>query len=118
MTKKKRLEKDIIPAPKPEKSKGPATLGRSTFIDEIIRNAESQSSIGPQTIATRHPTISLQATGSPFVANAEIHSKTEGSKQSFQDIENSQPHPSQEGNSCNLREGEGKHLINNTLFFN
>jgi len=64
------------------------------------------SSVGTQTIATRHPTISLQAIGSPSVANTNIHDKTEGSKQSFQDIENSQPCPSQEGNSCNLHEGE------------
>lgn len=108
MTKKKRPEKDIIPHPKPEKSKGPVTIGRSTFIEEIIRKVESQSSVGPWTIATRHPTISLQVTGSPSVANAEIHNNTEGSEQSFQDIENSQPRASQEGNSCNLCEGEGE----------
>jgi len=94
MTKKKRPEKDIIPPPhKPEKSKGLVTLGRSTFINEIMRKVESQSLVGPRIIATRHPIISLHATGSPFVANTEIHSKTKGSEQSFQDIENSQPCP-------------------------
>lgn len=108
MTNNKRSGKDIIPSPKPKKSKGPVTLGWSTFNDEIIRKYESQSSVGPQTIVTRHPIISFQATGSPSIASVEIHSKTEGFEQSFQDIENSQPRPSQEGNSSNLHEREGE----------
>lgn len=108
MTKKKRVEKDIIPPPIFEKSKGPVTLGRSTFIDEIIRKAESQSSVGPRTISTRNPTVTFQVAGSPSVADVEIHSKIEGSKQSFQNTENLQPNPLQEGNSCNLCEGEGE----------
>jgi len=57
MTKKKRLENNTISHPKPEKSKGPVTLGRSTFIDDILRKVESQPSVGPRTIASRQPTI-------------------------------------------------------------
>ena len=59
------------------------TLGRSTFIDEIIRKAKYQSSIGHQIISTRIPTITLQAVRSPSIANAEIHSRTKGLEQSF-----------------------------------
>lgn len=47
MTKKKRVEKDSIPLPRYEKSKGSVPLGLSTLIDEIIRKAESQSLVGP-----------------------------------------------------------------------
>ena len=56
MNKKERLEKDKIPPSKLEKPKGPVTLGRSTFIDEILRKDESQSSVGPQIVAVKHPT--------------------------------------------------------------
>jgi len=45
MTKKKGAEKDLIPPPRSEKYKGSVPLGQSTFIDKIIRQAESQSSI-------------------------------------------------------------------------
>lgn len=89
MIKKKRPENNAIPHPKPEKSKGPVTLGRSTFIDDILRKAESQPLVGPRTVASRQSTVSIRATGSPSVAYAEVHSKTEGTEQSFQDIENS-----------------------------
>lgn len=59
MTKKKRVEKDLIPLPRFEKSKGLVPLRRSTFIDEIIRKVESQSSVGPQIVSTRNPTATL-----------------------------------------------------------
>ena len=108
MNKRERLEKDKILPSKPEKPKGLVTLGRSTFIDEILRKAESQSSVGPRIVAARHLIEFLQAAGPPAVANAKIHSKTEGIEHSFQDTENSQTRPSQEGNSCNLCEGEGE----------
>jgi len=47
MTKKKRPENNPIPHPKLEKPKGPMTLGRSTFIDDILNKVESQPSVGP-----------------------------------------------------------------------
>ena len=108
MNKKKKPENNPKPLPKPDKAKGPVTLGRSTFIDDIIKQAESQPSVGPRKVSSRQPTGSLRATGSPSVAYAEFHSKMEGTKQSFQDIENSRPISSQEGNSCNIREGGGE----------
>ena len=108
MNKRERPEKDKISPSKPEKPKGLVTPGRSTFIDKILRKVESQSSVGLWIVTARRPIDFLQATGPPSVANAEIHSKTEGIEQSFQDTENSQTHPSQEGNSCNLCEGEGE----------
>ena len=108
MTKKKRPENNTIPHPKPKKSKGSVTLGRSNFINDILSKAESQPSTGPRTIASRQPTVSLRAIGSPSVAYAEVHIKTEGTEQGFQDIENPRPSPSQEGNSCNIREGGGE----------
>ena len=108
MTKKNRPENDIIQHPKPQKSKGPMTLGWSTFIDEIIRKAESQPSVRPRIVDSGHPIVSLQATSWPSVAYAEVNSKTEGTAQSFQDIENLRPIPSQEGNSCNIHGGGGE----------
>jgi len=47
MTKKKKPEKNSKPLPKPEKAIGAVTLGRSTFINEIFKKAESQPSVGP-----------------------------------------------------------------------
>ena len=84
MTKQKKPEKNSKPLPKPEKSKGPVTLGRSTFIDEIFKKAESQPSVGPRNVISRQPTSSLQATGSPSVAFVEVHSQTD--EQDFQEI--------------------------------
>ena len=55
MTKKERHEKYKIPPSKPKKSKGLVTLGRSTFMDEILRKTESQSSVGPRIVAARRP---------------------------------------------------------------
>ena len=89
MTKQKNPEKNSKPLPKPKKAKGPVTVGRSTFIDEIIKKVESQPSIGPRKVISTQPTSSLQATGSPSVAFAEVHSQTE--EQDFQEIENSTP---------------------------
>jgi len=62
MTKQKKPEKNSKPLPKPEKAKGPVTLGRSTFIDEIFNKAESQPSVGPRKVISRQPTSYLQAT--------------------------------------------------------
>jgi hypothetical protein len=47
MTKKKDLEKPKTP-PKITKAQGSVLLGRSTFIDDIIRKVESQAPIGPR----------------------------------------------------------------------
>ena len=82
------------------------TLGRTTFIDEILKKIESQPSV--EFKITRQPTSSLQATESPSEAFAEIHSQTEGIEQYFQEIENPCISLLQEGNSSNLQEGEGK----------
>ena len=82
-------------------------LSRSTFIDDIIKQVESQPSVGPRKVASRQPTGSLRAICSPSVAFAEVHSKTEETEQNFQEIENSRPISLQEGNSSNLREGGG-----------
>ena len=65
------------------------TLGRSTFIDEIYKKAESQPSVGPRKVTSKQPTSSLQASGSPSEAFAEVHSQTD--EQDFQEIENSIP---------------------------
>jgi len=82
------------------------TLGRSTFIDEILKNAESQPSVGPRKVSSRQPTNSLQATGSPSVAFAEVHTQTK--EQDFQEIENSSPKSLQEWNLSNIYEGIGE----------
>ena len=77
MTKQKEPGKNTKPLPKPENPKGPVTLGRTTFIDKIYKKAESQPSVGPRKIISKQPTSSLQATGSPSIAFAEMHSQTE-----------------------------------------
>lgn len=89
-----------------EKAKGLVTLGRSTFIDKILKKAESQPSIGPRKFASRQPTSSLHAIGSPSIAFVEVHSQIK--EQDFQEIENSSPKSLQEGNLSNLCEGRGK----------
>lgn len=76
MTKKKKLENAPKPLPKPDKAKRLVTLCRSTSIDDIIKQAESQPSVGPRKVASRQPTGSLRAIGSPFVAFAKVHNKT------------------------------------------
>jgi len=106
MTKQKKTEKNPKPPSKIEKAKGPVTLGRTTFIDEIYKKVESQPSVGPRRINSKQPTSSLQATGSPSVAFAEVHSQTE--EQDFQEIENSTPELLHEGNLSNLCEGGGE----------
>ena len=103
----KLAKKNKIP-PKPEKTKGPVTLGRTTFINEILKKTESQPSVGPRKVVSRQPTSSLQATKSPSVAFAEIHSQTEVIEQDSQEIENPHLISLQEGNSSNLHEGEGE----------
>lgn len=79
-----------------------------TFIDEIIQNAESQASIGPQRVFGKGSTIISKAEKLPTTAHAKIHKKTEGSEQSFQTTFIQHSSPSQEGNCCNLKEGEGE----------
>jgi len=106
MTKKKKPEKNPKPLPKPEKAKGPVTLGRSTFIDKILEKEKSQPSVGPRKVASRQPTSSLHARGSPSIALAEVHSQIE--EQDFQEIENSSPKSLQEWNLSNLCEGRGE----------
>ena len=91
MTKKKKLENNPKPLPKPDKAKGPVTLVRSTFIYDIIKKDECQPSVGHRKVASTQPTGSLRATHSPFVAFAEGHNKIEENEQYFQEIENSHP---------------------------
>ena len=89
MTKQKKPERNIKPPSKPEKAKGPVTLGRTNLIDEIYKKTESQPSVGPRKINSKQPTNSLPTTTSPSEAFAEVHSQTD--EQDFQDIENSIP---------------------------
>ena len=77
MTKQKKPEKNPKPLPKSDKAKWLVTLGRSTFIDDIMKKAESQPLVDPRKVAFRQPSSSLQATESPSIAFAEVHSQTE-----------------------------------------
>ena len=94
--------------PKIEKPKGSVTLGRTNFIDEILKRTESHPLVGFRKTISRQPTSSLQATESPSKAFAEIHSQTEGIEQDSQEIENPCIISPQKGKSSNLREGEGE----------
>lgn len=80
MTRNKKIKKYQNPPPKSTKPKGSVNLGRSTFIDEIIRKAQSQASIGPLTISIKSPTIIPHKAGSQSATYAEIHSQIGGSK--------------------------------------
>ena len=79
-----------------------------TYIDKIIKKAESQASIGPRTIPIQIPITLPQAAASPSVAYAKIHSKIEGSQKSVQTVIHQDIDPSKEGGSCNLQEGRGE----------
>jgi hypothetical protein len=96
MTKKKE--------PENYKIQGSKALGRSTFIDEIIWKVESQASVGPRKGSTQAP----QAVDSPTAAHIEVHSGTKGTEQSFQSTHTPLLSSLGDGNSCNLREGEGE----------
>ena len=63
--------------PKPEKPKGLVTLGRTNFIDEILKKTKSQPLVGPRKVISRQPTSSLQAIESPSEAVTEIHTQTD-----------------------------------------
>ena len=90
------------------KTKGTLILGRTTYIDEIIKKFESQASLAPRTTSIQSPNTLPQAVASPSAAHAEIHSETEGSEQSLQTTEHINTDSSREGGSCNLQEGEGE----------
>jgi hypothetical protein len=77
---------------------------RSTFIDEIIKKGESQASVGPRKGSTRIPQIVV----SPTVAHAEIHKKSKGTEQSFQNTDLPPLNPLEEGISNNIEEGIGE----------
>ena len=75
MTRKKNIETSLNPPSKSTKPKGPVTLGRKIFIDEIIRKVESQASVGPKIFFERIPTIIPKAADSPSTTYAEMHNK-------------------------------------------
>ena len=56
MTRKSKQDK--IP-PKSEKPKGLVTLGRRTFIDEILQKIKSQPLVGPRKVISRQTNTSL-----------------------------------------------------------
>ena len=83
-------------------------LGRTTFIDKIVKRVESQASVGFQAIPGKISTIIPQEVGSPSAAYAKIQSQVGGSEQSLQAIISLHLDPLQEGKYCNLREGKGE----------
>jgi len=103
MSKKKEPEKKKKTLPKTTKSQGPVPPRRSTFTDEIIWKYESQALTGLQKGSTWVP----KATNSPIATYTEVHSGTEGTEHSFQNIHTPLFSPLGEENCCNLREGEG-----------
>ena len=108
MTRKKKIETIQNNSKKSSQSQGLVILGRTTYIDEIIRKAESQASIGPRTISIQNPITLPQAVASPSVAHAKIHGEIEGVERSLQTVDHIGIDPSREGGSCNLQEGEGE----------
>jgi hypothetical protein len=103
MTKKKDLEK-TKPPPKITKAQGSVLPRRSTFIEYIIRKEESQASVGPRKGSTQIPQVVVL----PTTTHAKIHRKMEGTEQIFQSTDVPPLNPLEEGNSCNLEEGEGE----------
>lgn len=100
------IEHKILP--KTTKNQGLVNLGRLTFIDEIIWRFECQALVGPWKTFGKGYTISPLVAESPTTTHAKIHSQMEGLEQSFQDIPIKYYNPPNEGNSCNLKEGEGE----------
>jgi len=76
-----------------------------TFIDEIIRKAESQASLGFQAVSGKISIVIPQAAGSPSAAYSHIQSQVGGSEESVQATISLHCDPLQEVKSCNLREG-------------
>jgi len=83
MTWNGKIEMDQNPAAKSTKSKGSVNLWRMAFIDEIVRKAESQASVGIQAVSRKSPTIVPQVAGSPSTAYIEIQNQFGGSEQSL-----------------------------------
>ena len=108
MTRKKNIETIRTNSQKSSQSQGPVILGRETYIDEIIKRAESQASVRPRTISIQNPIMLPQATASPSMAHVEIHGETEGFEQSLQTANHIGTDPLREGGSCNLQEGKGE----------
>ena len=80
MNRNKKIETIQNNTQKSSQSQGPVILGRTTYIDEIIKKAESQASIGPITISIQSPITLPQAEASPSIDYAEIHRQTKGSE--------------------------------------
>lgn len=73
------IDIDQRSTPKTTKIQGQVGLGRTTFIDEIVRKSESQASIGPREVSGKGYTIvSSQVAGTYTTTNAEIHDKAVG----------------------------------------
>ena len=78
MNRNKNIETNQNHPLKSTKPKGPVTLGKTTYIDEINKKVESQASIGTRTIHVWSPTIVSQGASSPYTTDAEIHTEIEG----------------------------------------
>ena len=78
MSRKKNIETIQNHSQPSSQSKGPVILGRTTYMDEIIKKVKSQESIGPIIVSIQSPNALPQAAASPSVAYAKIHNKIKG----------------------------------------
>lgn len=108
MTRRKKISVEHKPLPEATKTQGLVVLGRTSFIDEIIQKFESQASVGPWIAFGKGFALIPQVEKSPIIACIKIHNKTEGSEHRFQSTNAPHSIPSQEVNSCNLKEGDGE----------
>ena len=108
MNRKKRIETNQNHPQKSVKPKRLVILGRTTYIDEIIKKFESQASLAPRTTSIQSPNTLPRVVASPSAAHAMIHNETEGFEQSLQNAEHISNGPSREGASWNLQVGEGE----------
>jgi len=83
-------------------------LGRTTFIDEIVRRLESKASVGFQAIPGKSSTVIPQVVGPSFAAYTKVQSQVGGLEKSLQATISLHSDPIQEGKSCKLRKGKGE----------
>lgn len=77
-------------------------LGRTTFIDEIVRKSESQALVRFRALIGKGPTIIPQGAGSPSASYVDIQSQIGGSEQSLQATTSLHYDLLREGKLCNI----------------
>ena len=68
---------------KTTKTQGPMSLGRTTFVDEIIQKYESKTLLGPWKTSGKGSTTTPQVVESPITSHAEFTTKMKDLSKAF-----------------------------------